>query len=174
MRQISAGVWCTCMPAESSTSCRPRRTELRVRVMPAAGCCLGLSRFSDSLCDPLLRVYIIRSGTCTGGDRAAASLPNTSRDNKNRNRPASFLHSNPLSAIVLRFFYYPSHKTVCARLPTTTQTAEHWGHGAGWIISSTQRRGLEPGHAHQQRFVYSQFTWRWRSAFTHGGQTPKS
>lgn len=45
--------------------------------------------------------------------------------------------------------------------------------GGGWVISTTAGRGLRAPrpllNINKHGFVYSQFTWRCRSAFTHGG-----
>lgn len=105
-----------------------------------SGSCWRLSGFSDSRCEPPLRVYSSPDGTCTGGDRAAAFPLQKPPQRPGSKDPSCLL----LSAIVLLAFI----AALCSR-PTTAgaRTALWAAPGGGWVICSGRGRGLCTDHA---------------------------
>lgn len=145
-------------------SSRLSSTELRVRVMPAAGCCLAAlgARWRS------VRASAPPGGTCAAAARAAAGV---SGHNVHTVPGGSVLRGDLLSAIVL---------LVCGtrRGATQLQRGRSARRGAAWVISTSGGRGLPrprpPLHINEQRFVYSQLTPRCGSDFTHGAKNPKT
>lgn len=150
MVQFSAGVWCTWMWVESSSSSSSSRvrTGLCVSFMLAAGCCLAGSRISSSRCDPPLRVYTPPDETCTDAALLLRKISTKCPDKKRCLRPARWTFCLLLSWF--SFLAAPTERTQRDRLSgAEARTALWWSTGGGWVISTTTRGGAyTAGHAH--------------------------
>jgi len=141
------------MRADSSSKSRVkaalRGMQLRVRVIPAAGCCLASLRaltVGVSLC---LRFKL--SGWDMLSRRQNCSFSSKKKVPTVKNRPASFLHGKPFVCYCPTFLLLPcSQQPVCSpadrsgRYPASTLSYAR----GGWVITTSKGRDLFTNHTH--------------------------